>query len=51
MLLESAIERAIGLWYEYPKEFEQLVQQGMEYDYSWNHPGKQYISIYDYIKC
>lgn len=49
--LESAIERAIGLWYEYPKEFEQLVQQGMEYDYSWNDPGKQYISIYKYIKC
>ncbi len=49
--LESAMERAIGLWYEYPKEFEHLVQQGMEYDYSWNNPGKQYLSIYDFIKC
>ncbi|MGK7953379.1 MAG: glycogen synthase GlgA [Xenococcaceae cyanobacterium] len=48
--LESAMERAIGLWYEYPKEFEQLVQQGMEYDYSWNNSGKQYLSIYEYIK-
>ena len=48
--LESAMERAIGLWYKYPKEFEQLVQQGMEYDYSWNNPGKQYLNIYEYIK-
>ena len=45
------MERAIGLWYEYPKEFEHLVQQGMEYDYSWNNPGKQYLNVYDYIKC
>ena len=49
--LESAMERAIGLWYEYPKEFEQLVQQGMECDYSWNHPGKEYLNVYNYIKC
>ncbi|GAB4538688.1 MAG: glycogen synthase GlgA [Pleurocapsa sp.] len=49
--LESAMERAIGLYYEYPKEFEQLVQQGMEYDYSWNHPGTQYLNIYDFIKA
>ena len=49
--LESAMERAIGLWYEYPKEFEQLIQQGMEYDYSWNYPGTEYLSVYDYIKC
>ena len=48
--LESAMERAIGLWYEYPKEFEHLVQQGMEYDYSWNNSGKQYLSVYEYIK-
>ena len=49
--LESAMERAIGLWYEYPKEFEQLVQQGMEYDYSWNNSGKQYLNVYEYVKC
>ncbi|MDJ0634411.1 MAG: glycogen synthase GlgA [Xenococcaceae cyanobacterium MO_188.B29] len=49
--LESAMERAIGLWYEYPKKFEYLIQQGMEYDYSWNNPGTSYLSIFDYIKC
>ena len=49
--LESAMERAIGLYYEYPKEFEQLMQQGMEYDYSWNNPGAQYLNIYESIKA
>jgi starch synthase len=48
--LESAMDRAIGLWYEYPKEFKELVVQGMEYDYSWNHPGQKYLGIYDYIR-
>ncbi|MCL1466849.1 glycogen synthase GlgA [Argonema galeatum] len=48
--MESAIDRAIGLWYKYPKEFRKLVLQGMEYDYSWNHPGTQYVGIYDHIR-
>jgi starch synthase len=48
--LESAMERAIGLWYEYPEEFEKLVIQGMNYDYSWNHPGADYLGIYEHIR-
>ncbi|HEY9693027.1 MAG TPA: glycogen synthase GlgA [Oculatellaceae cyanobacterium] len=48
--LESAMDRAIGLWYDYPEEFRQLVVQGMEYDYSWNIPGAEYLEIYDYIR-
>lgn len=48
--LESAMARAIGLYYEYPKEFEQLVQQGMEYDYSWKSAGTQYLNVYEYIQ-
>ena len=48
--LESAMDRAISLWSRYPKDFEKLVEQGMEYDYSWNHPGSQYIGIYDHIR-
>ena len=48
--LESALDRAIGLWYHYPEEFEQLRLQGMEYDYSWNNPGRDYINIYDHIR-
>ncbi|MCU0524526.1 MAG: glycogen synthase GlgA [Elainella sp. Prado103] len=48
--LESAIDRAIGLWHVYPEEFRKLVKQGMEYDYSWNHPGTDYLQIYEHIR-
>ena len=48
--LESAMERAIGLYTQYPKEFTQLAQQGMEYDYSWNNPGTTYQTVYEYIR-
>ncbi|MBD2163153.1 glycogen synthase GlgA [Calothrix membranacea FACHB-236] len=48
--LESAMNRAIDLWNYSPEEFRQLAIQGMEYDYSWNIPGGEYIEIYDWIK-
>ena len=48
--LESALDRAIGLWYHYPEEFDKLRLQGMEYDYSWNNPGQDYVNIYDHIR-
>ncbi len=48
--LESAMERAIGLWRYYPDEFEALMLQGMACDYSWNQSGDRYEEIYDYIR-
>ncbi|MCP2731497.1 glycogen synthase GlgA [Limnofasciculus baicalensis] len=48
--LESAMERAIGLWYDYPEEFEKLIIQGMNCDYSWKYPGKEYLAIYEHIR-
>ena len=48
--LESALGRAINLYYSAPKEFEQLAIQGMEYDNSWNLPGGNYEEIYDFIR-
>lgn len=48
--LESALRRAIGLWYDYPHFFRELMVNGMRYDYSWNHPGRHYLNIYDYIR-
>jgi len=48
--LESAMDRAIGLWKYHPEEFEKLVTQGMAYDYSWNHPGEKYVELYDMIR-
>ena len=49
--LESAMERAIGLYNEFPEEFQKLVKQGMEYDYSWNNAGETYMETYDFIKA
>ena len=48
--LESALNRAIGLWNYYPQYFRELMVNGMRYDYSWNHPGEHYSNIYNYIK-
>jgi len=49
--LETAMERAIGLYNQFPKEFQKLQKQGMACDYSWNEPGNEYVTIYDYIKA
>ncbi|MBD2296807.1 glycogen synthase GlgA [Anabaena sphaerica FACHB-251] len=48
--LESAMARAIDLWYQQPEQFQQLAIQGMQYDYSWNVPGAEYLEIYDWIR-
>jgi starch synthase len=48
--IESALNRALGNWYSYPGEFRKLVQNGMRYDFSWNHPGARYMSIYEQIR-
>ncbi len=48
--LESAMHRAIGMWYSYPQHFRELMINGMRYDYSWNHPGRHYLNVYDYIR-
>jgi len=47
--LESAMHRAIGLWYGFPEDFRQLMINGMHYDYSWNYPGQDYLNIYNHI--
>lgn len=48
--IESALSRAIGLWNHYPEEFKTLMLQGIGYDYSWNHPGQNYLNVYEYIR-
>jgi starch synthase len=47
--IESALFRAIGLWNSYPQAFRQLMLNGMRCDFSWNHPGQQYLDIYQRI--
>ena len=48
--IESALQRAIGLWYLYPQFFRELIVNGMKYDYSWNHPAQHYLNVYDCIR-
>lgn len=48
--IESAMDRALGLWFDYPDAFRQLAVNGMRYDYSWNRPGADYVNIYEYIR-
>jgi len=48
--LESAMARAIGLWYSHPGEFRQLMLNGMAQDHSWAGPGQDYVNIYEHIR-
>ncbi len=48
--LESALGRAIGLWYKFPRYFHQLRINAMNQDYSWNRSGQNYMNIYNHIK-
>ena len=49
--LDGALGRAIGLWYKYPRFFNQLATNGMRQDYSWNKSGSDYINIYNHIRA
>ncbi|ESQ16842.1 MAG TPA: glycogen synthase [Chromatiaceae bacterium] len=48
--LESALGRAIDCYYQYPEHFRELIKNAMRADYSWNHPGQDYLNIYDFIR-
>jgi len=48
--IESALQRAIGMWYSYPHHFRELMLNGMRCDYSWSEPAKHYLNIYDFIR-
>jgi starch synthase len=49
--VESAMGRALDLWKLNRPLFEQLQRQGMEYDYSWKNPAKQYVSAYAHVRA
>lgn len=42
-----AIERAVGLYYDYKDDWKKLVQNAMSQDFSWNNICKQYIALYE----
>ena len=49
--LESALKRAIGLWFTYPHYFRELMANAMRGDFSWNRSGQDYLNIYNLIKA
>ncbi len=49
--VESALKRAIGLWYRFPEYFRQLRLNGMRQDHSWKRPGQRYVDIFEHIRC
>lgn len=48
--VESALRRAIGMWFHYPQYWRELMQNGMQQDHSWNHPAQDYVNIYNHIR-
>jgi len=48
--LESAMDRAIGLWHGHPQDFRHLMLNGMRTDRSWARPGQDYLNIYEHIR-
>jgi len=47
--IESALYRALDLWYNHPRDFQSLQRNGMRYDFSWNVSGGKYQEIYERI--
>jgi starch synthase len=48
--LESGLGRAIGLWFDNPRDFRRLISAGMRADHSWNQPGRHYLGVYEHIR-
>ena len=44
------MHRAIGLWCSCPEDFRRLMINGMRGDYSGNHPGQDYLNVYEHIR-
>ena len=45
--IESALSRAIGLWFDYPEEFLRLMSNAMTADYSWAQSAERYLQVYE----
>jgi len=48
--VESALKRALGLWYGYPDDFRRLMVNGMWCEHSWRQPGGDYLNVYEHIR-
>lgn len=43
---EATLKRAIRCWFDEPEKWRNLMVQGMNIDFSWNHPADHYLTIY-----
>jgi starch synthase len=48
--VESALGRALRLWYRRPGSFREIVANCLSADHSWTGPGQDYLDIYQQIK-
>jgi starch synthase len=48
--VESALSRAMDLWFTAPAAFNRLAANAMRADHSWNHPGAAYVKVYQRIR-
>lgn len=48
--VESALRRALGLWFAYPDAFRELMVNGMRVEHSWAGPGRDYLNVYEHIR-
>lgn len=44
--IESALSRAIDCWFHDPDKWRKLMINGMNIDFSWNHPADIYLNLY-----
>lgn len=44
--VESALSRAIEYWFHKQEKWRALMINGMQIDFSWNHPADKYLEIY-----
>jgi starch synthase len=48
---DAALDRAIGLFYQYPDWFRQLRLNGMRANHSWDVPAGRYLDIYHHTRA
>ena len=49
LAVESALGRALGLWFSDEREFRSLIRNSMRAEHSWRQPGQEYLNVYDHI--
>ncbi len=47
--IDGALNRAIHTWFHEQKKWHQLMVNGMNIDFSWNHSSDQYLAIYQQL--